>query len=181
MNSPLLRLPAELRNLIYTFTLDLDMGVYRNASDEELKMIQPLWDSLDFVRTSHQIYAETAHTYFDTKILPFLVHDSITLPDDDIEVMNTILAKLTRLQKTMVTHVHFGSCKLYKNLRNIDPACPLLDLPNLAEITYCRPNIKWNEFYRINGAFCQRWRCWVGKGGLRVDICELERPSLELA
>ncbi|KAH5281836.1 hypothetical protein HBI71_004790 [Parastagonospora nodorum] len=172
-NFPLLRLPAELRNLIYTFTLDLDIGVHHNASYKER-------DPLDFARTSHQIYVETAQTYFDTKILPFLRHDSITLPDDDIETMNGILAKLTPLQKTMITHFHFGSCELFNDLSNIELVCPLLELPNLREITYCKPKIKWNALYHINTAFHRRWRHWMRNEGLRMDICELERPSLEL-
>jgi len=158
------------------------MGIYHDASDEEFasdedfEMTQPLWDPIDFVRTSHQIYAETAHIYFDTKILPFLIHDSITLPNDETDTMNAILAKLTPLQKAMVTHVHFASYRLYKNRRRVDVACPLLDLPNLVQVTYC----KRGPIQRVSFVVIERWRTRVCNRDLWVDVCELERPSLEL-
>jgi hypothetical protein len=61
-------MPAEIRNQIYNFTLDLTNSTRFHASGFS-------WDRVCFVRSSRQIFTETATTYFELKLLP---HQSIT-------------------------------------------------------------------------------------------------------
>ncbi|KAF2831297.1 hypothetical protein CC86DRAFT_401838 [Ophiobolus disseminans] len=62
-HSPLLRLPAELRNRIYTIAIELDISLYFHTEVLD-------WDRLHLYRTCRQIYAETAPQYFTSKLLP---------------------------------------------------------------------------------------------------------------
>lgn len=60
--SPLLRLPAELRNKIFDLALELSANSWQHKSGLH-------WDRLHLSRTSRQIVAETAH-YFAIHIYP---------------------------------------------------------------------------------------------------------------
>ncbi|KAH6879058.1 hypothetical protein BKA58DRAFT_453270 [Alternaria rosae] len=54
-HSPLLRLPAELRNKIFDLALEISAKSWQHKPDIH-------WDRLHLSRTSRQIFAETAHT-----------------------------------------------------------------------------------------------------------------------
>jgi len=67
IQSPLLRLPAEVRNKIYAYTLELVPTEIWRWHHEELYF----WDRMFFVRSSREVFAETAAAYFELRLLPY--------------------------------------------------------------------------------------------------------------
>jgi hypothetical protein len=65
--SLLLRLPAEIRNRIFSLAMDLDQPG-RSHSDHSVWETPP-WDRLELSRSCRQIFAETAETYFERWLL----------------------------------------------------------------------------------------------------------------
>jgi hypothetical protein len=61
--SPLLRLPAEIRNTIFSLAMNLDEPG-RFHSDHFVWEI-PLWDRLELSRSCRQVFAEPAQAYFE--------------------------------------------------------------------------------------------------------------------
>ena len=71
MNSPLLRLPAEIRNMIWTFALDCgqDIELLRHS---ELRFPHTLQNYMSLLFVCRQIHAETALLPYELKTFSML-------------------------------------------------------------------------------------------------------------
>jgi hypothetical protein len=123
--SPLLRLPPEIRNRIYDFTLDLKSG--RIQHDDHYD-----WDRLELSRTCRQIYAETAADYFDLKILPLHLCE-IVIPN--IRELEATIEKFAPTQKGAITKVSITWVHHVTAGRN--SLRPLVQLPHLKAFKVC--------------------------------------------
>jgi hypothetical protein len=59
-------MPPEVRNQIYQYVIDTNPSDYFLHDNDEHKR----WDCLEFSRTCHQIFAETASRYHAMKLQP---------------------------------------------------------------------------------------------------------------
>ncbi|KAI4644832.1 uncharacterized protein J4E79_010967 [Alternaria viburni] len=76
--SPLLRLPAELRNLIYTYAFDnTTYTFFKSNRDTEITPCNESLteDSMSLLLVSRQIHAETAYLPYKLITFDFLVHN----------------------------------------------------------------------------------------------------------
>ena len=121
VDSPLLRLHAELRNCIFSFALDLGSKdvFHRDHYD---------WDRLDLPRTCHQIFTDTAAKYFNNHILP-LKEDLRFLTSAALR--NTISVLMPVYNKVVVK---FRWKRKAQWITETNSDCPLDALRNLREV-----------------------------------------------
>jgi len=95
LHSPLLRLPAEVRNKIFDLTLELSARSWQHESHFH-------WDRLDLSRASRQIFAETAHAYFAVHLYPVarFIHREFDLSD-----LSKLRKRCTPLQLRLIRHI----------------------------------------------------------------------------
>jgi hypothetical protein len=109
--SPFLRLPAELRNTIYDLVLDL-------PSNGLLHHDHNTWDRLNFSRTCHQIFIETAEPYFTTKILA--LSNVILINTADRKPASQFVSLLTPSQNIAIRGIACRERDFPKVWRNLD-------------------------------------------------------------
>ena len=63
-NSPLLRLPTELRFMIYEFALDIGAAHVKLTHDD-----YPDWDRTNLCYASRQLWADVSRDYYDLKLI----------------------------------------------------------------------------------------------------------------
>jgi hypothetical protein len=110
-------MPAEIRNRIYDFTLDLQSGQIDHDDYCD-------WDRLYLSRACRQIFAETASPYFTAKILPLHEH-GIRL--DARQVTWPIVKALTPSQNSAVTKVTYRTRSTMRLATRVLPFLRLLD------------------------------------------------------
>lgn len=105
--SPLLRLPAELRNRIYDLALDL------HTSD--LHEDHVTWERLSLAQSSRQLFAETAPQYFEKKMLPAIV----VLEDQDTAVNGSKVRDVPHIFTDTRCPAHFNLDPLYPPIHQL--------------------------------------------------------------
>ncbi|KAF2831299.1 hypothetical protein CC86DRAFT_137468 [Ophiobolus disseminans] len=160
-NSRLLRLPAEIRNRILELAMDID-GPAPSLHDE-----YPLWDRLDVSRTSRQIFAETAHRYFQSKLIffPNALHELLCI--DELELIASEV--LTSPQKRAVRHVWLRWDDMCMDWRKGSLDLKVLrEFPYVDRITIGR--MQRHALENLRGRLSELMRAATGNEGLLVDF-----------
>jgi hypothetical protein len=119
-DSSLLRLPLELRIMIYDFAIDTG-GVYDKITHDDY----PEW-------TSRQLFAELARGYYISKMLKFRHMPPIS---HSISALDMAVASFTPEQKKFIGAVYITWDVLVGLGKRLDASFPLLQLGSLFRIT----------------------------------------------
>lgn len=170
IDSQFLHMPAEIRNRIYALALDVRGGIYHYDHLD--------WDRLELPRTCRQIFMETACDYFDSKIAPLCSEGGASLPSD-IEMMEAILSKFTRPQKTIINRVYVCSIRL--SIRSKSAICPFIELPNLEVLMLERWAMLADVFgLGLSESFQVAWRRWTQNEVLCLRVSHTRGEPLRL-
>jgi len=90
--SPLLKLPREIRDRVYDFALDLGSGQILHGDHN-------YWNREDLIHTCHQIYSETARTYYEQKLRP-ISKNGVSFSRS--AVLKVTVARLTPSQRSCI-------------------------------------------------------------------------------
>ncbi|KAH5281614.1 hypothetical protein HBI71_004780 [Parastagonospora nodorum] len=121
--SPLLRLSGELCNHIFELALDLRSGHILHDDHND-------WNREDFTHTCHQIYSETARTYYKQKLQP-LSENGVSF-GRSVKARATV-AILTPSQRSCIDKAFFIATQV-NQLVKVSKYL-VFDLPNLRKIT----------------------------------------------
>ncbi|KAH6052053.1 hypothetical protein HBI54_037070 [Parastagonospora nodorum] len=121
--SPLLRLSGELRNHIFELALDLGSGHILHDDHND-------WNREDFTHTCHQIYFETARTYYKQKLQP-LSENGVSF-GRSVKVRATV-AILTPSQRSCVDKAFFIATQVSQLVKVREYL--VFDLRNLKKVT----------------------------------------------
>jgi hypothetical protein len=121
VDSPLLRLPAELRNRIYDLALDPDSKNVRHYDHYD-------WDRLNPSRTCRQIFTDTAAQHYNINILPL----QEGLKFFTLAALRKTTPVLTPSQKEPVVKIRWK--RETQCTTRTGSECPLDALPNLREV-----------------------------------------------
>lgn len=151
-NSPLLRLPAELRQMVYKFALDINSVTAPrvNLRNDDLER-----SPIDFCRASRQLFAETSKDYSDQR---FIIYFMQTHVYGDVAELERHITNLGHDQPQVFRQVMFNGTAMVQLWRRMDDSCPLLHFSNLRMILpklQARDadmrNIEWIQFYSLVG------------------------------
>ncbi|KAI4685519.1 uncharacterized protein J4E84_006247 [Alternaria hordeiaustralica] len=166
--SPLLRLPAEIRNKIFDLAQELSARSWKHDSHF-------YWDRLELSRASRQIFAETAHAYFAIHIYPVarFIHREFDLSD-----LSKLRKRCTPLQLRLIRHIDID----WDAFQSEDPAMGLREpieqnMRTLRIFPALETLIISEAPYQVTGAddwYTKEFRKQVGNQDLEVVYLEKE-------
>jgi len=151
--SPLLRLPAELRQMIYNFALDINSGattltlangtIHLNISVSHNDYFW--WSRWSLSLASRQLFAETSKDYFEQKfIVDYLQNHTY----EELEELEHDVESLSHDQHRAFNEIRLGGNALFQILYRLDDACPLLHFSNLRVLS-----MRWDRDHWLTRRF----------------------------
>jgi hypothetical protein len=144
-NSPLLRLPAELRQMVYNFALDINSGATpltlpNGTNHLTIKVSHNdyfRWSRWSFCRTSRQLFAETSKDYFEQKFIVAFLQKHVY---GELEELERNIESLSLDQRRAFNKIRLDRNAPLQLSRKLNDACPLLQFSNLRVLS-----VRWNQ------------------------------------
>jgi hypothetical protein len=159
MNSPLLRLPPELRKKVFCLVEGLGMD------EDNTGYYNKTWDRLNLSRSCRQIWAETAERYFsaairDLRCLKVTINDMFDIPSS--------LPGMQQWEMNLIRSVETTYDHWVDQFRSISMPCSWHRLPALTGVCVVLSNhstMWWDDF--------DRWfRRWTKKPDLLISLTD---------